>query len=75
MDGIQRSMLSGFLVISLAILTGCQTTRLKQERDALWAQNVELQQDLTQSRVALDSLQVERDQYADEARELALILG
>ncbi len=47
-------------VLAVAVLSGCQTNRLRQERDALWAQNQELQAELEAKRAALDAAENER---------------
>lgn len=56
------------LALAIGGLSGCNTGRLKNERDALWSQNQELQDELNRSRAALDAAMSE--QAAREA-ELA----
>lgn len=62
------------LVVSLAGMTGCQTDRLKQERNALWVQNQELQDELNRARAALDACEADRGDLLaqlDQARAAA----
>jgi flagellar motor protein MotB len=47
-------------VLAISVLSGCQTNRLRQERDALWSQNQELQAELEAKRAALDAAENER---------------
>lgn len=47
------------VLVGFAALTGCTNQRLKEERDALWAQNQELQDELDRTRQALDAAQLE----------------
>jgi hypothetical protein len=51
----------GALALAASMLAGCAGNRLKQERDALFIQNEELQQQLTHSRAALDACEAERE--------------
>jgi chemotaxis protein MotB len=46
--------------LAISVLSGCQTNRLRQERDALWTQNQELQAELEAKRAALDAAENER---------------
>lgn len=57
-----RMRLIGGLVLWITVggLMGCQGNRLKQERDALWVQNQELQQELDRTRAALDAAEADR---------------
>ena len=62
------------LVVCLAGMTGCQTDRLKQERNALWVQNQELQDELNRARAALDACEADRSDLLaqlDQARAAA----
>ncbi|MCC7146369.1 MAG: OmpA family protein [Phycisphaeraceae bacterium] len=58
MSANTRLMVVG--VAALALLSGCQTDRQKQERQALWTQNQELQAELDAKRAALDAAEGER---------------
>lgn len=55
--------LTVMMVLAATFLVGC-SGRLKNERNALWAQNQELQEELNRSRAALDA-----QQAADAARQ------
>lgn len=60
------------LTMAASMLAGCQSSRLEAERDALWSQNQELQDELNRSRAALDAAMVEqaaRDAEAARLRE------
>ena len=52
-------------LLALVVLTGCQQ-RLKQERDALYVQNQELQDELSQLRAANDALEAENQRLRDQ---------
>ena len=56
--------------LALLVVTagGCQTERLTKERDALFAQNNDLQLRLNESRSAYDAVVAERDRLADQLR-------
>lgn len=56
-----RSVQVGLLLVGMSPLVGCQYQQLKQENEALWSQNKELQGELARSRLALDALESERD--------------
>lgn len=55
-------LVSSLAIAALALspLTGCHTNRLQSERNALWAQNQELQSELDRNRAALDAAMAER---------------
>lgn len=57
---MRRAKLVVAAVLAVSVLSGCQTNRLRQERDALWAQNQELQAELEAKRAALDAAENER---------------
>ena len=65
-------MLSVLMVLGLvAMLTGCQSTAdLKAERDALFAQNTELQDELDQTRTALEAAEADRVAISDQVDDL-----
>lgn len=71
MDGMKRKLTSLSLVAGFVLLGGCQS-KLQQERDELWSQNVELQDQLTSTRSSFDSLQSKHSVLLDENRELRL---
>lgn len=54
------------LVITGTLLAGCNNKRLKDERDALYMQNQELQDRLTQAQAAHDAAVADRDRSAAE---------
>jgi len=61
MIGKKRQMLGGMLLmIGAGALTGCQYEQLQQENEALWSQNSELQDELAQSRMALEAMEVQQ---------------
>lgn len=63
------------LVLLLVVVTGsalgCNNKRLKDERDALYTQNQELQDRLTQTQAAHDAAVADRERAAAEAARLA----
>ncbi len=66
-----RSLAWGLMFVVLAgMLTGCGKSRLRQERDALYAQNQELQDRLNQTRQALDGAEGERANYTSRIGQL-----
>jgi flagellar motor protein MotB len=48
------------VTVSMVGMAGCNTGRLQDERNALWSQNQELQDELNRSRSALDAAMAER---------------
>ena len=48
------------LALGLLVLGGCNVNRVQQERDALWVQNQELEEQLQTTRIALDQSEAER---------------
>jgi chemotaxis protein MotB len=59
--------------LALALTTGgCAGSRLQQERDRLWSQNQELQDNLNRTRSALDAAEADRDRLQREAANLRL---
>ena len=56
-------------VLALAVLPGC-SQRLQRERDALYAQNQELQEELDRARAALDASQGRNQELANRVAEL-----
>ena len=66
------SGIAATVMVLASTLAGCQGNRLQSERDALWTQNQELQDELNRSRAALDSAMAEqaaRDAEAARLRE------
>ncbi|MCC6680911.1 MAG: OmpA family protein [Phycisphaeraceae bacterium] len=59
MDRARMLVYALALVMGFGALTGCTNQRLKEERDALWAENQELNDELTRTRQALDAAQAE----------------
>lgn len=54
-------LLSAILLPAAAFAAaGCETGRLQQERQALWVQNQELQDELNRTRAALDAAEADR---------------
>lgn len=72
MDGIvtRRCSLAVALLVAAAALGGCSSGRLQSERDALWRQNQELQDELTRERSAKDAALADRDTLAAEVQRL-----
>ena len=64
-----RSLLLLIAVASLTVLPGCNQ-RLQRERDALYAQNQELQEELDRARAALDASQGRNQELAQRVAEL-----
>jgi flagellar motor protein MotB len=58
------------VVVMVGLLVGCNTKRLKDERDALFIQNQELQDRLTQTQAAHDAAVSDRERLAAEAARL-----
>ncbi|MEX0655149.1 MAG: OmpA family protein [Phycisphaeraceae bacterium] len=56
------------LMIAAVSLAGCQTGRLQDERDALWVQNQELQEELDRTRFALDQSEASFREQLERAR-------
>ncbi len=54
------------LVVLTGSFMGCQYEQLKEENDALWSQNKELQDELTRSRLALDASERERQSLLNQ---------
>lgn len=59
------------LALGVSVLTGCHTNRLESERNALWSQNQELQDELNRSRAALDAAMAEQAARDAEAARRA----
>lgn len=57
---VARTKATALLVLAVVMLGGCETNRLRKERDALWTQNQELQAELEAKRSALDAAENER---------------
>lgn len=57
-------------ILAAGSMLGCETEQLMQERDALWQQNEELQDELARTRTALLAAETDRDQLAAEAQQL-----
>jgi len=57
-------------LMTTVMLTGCGKSRLRQERDALFLQNQELQERLNQARAALDGVETERSNLLARISEL-----
>ena len=55
---------------SVMLLTGCQTEQLMLERDRLWQQNQELQEELSRTRTALESSEADRDALSAQVHDL-----
>lgn len=60
----------GVGLLALAMLGGCQSNRLKEERNALFQQNQELQAELEAKRAALDAAENERAALANQVAQL-----
>ena len=71
MEGMKRLLSTYALVTGLVFLSGCQTN---ERLDKLWAQNEELQDELTRTRSALDSLDSKFNELDNENRELRLAM-
>lgn len=59
---------------------GCQYEQLRQDNEALWTQNQELQEELARSRLALDAMVGERDKHLvqldqDQAKPNVILTG
>ncbi|MFA9477184.1 flagellar motor protein MotB [Phycisphaerales bacterium AB-hyl4] len=54
------------LMMGMGSLSGCQVQRLQEERDALWIQNDELQDELNRARAALDQSEADRRELLAE---------
>ncbi|MEX0746114.1 MAG: OmpA family protein [Phycisphaeraceae bacterium] len=63
---IKTLSLLGVLMVGLVSLSGCQVQRLQEERDALWVQNDELQDELNRTRSALDQSEADRRELLAE---------
>lgn len=60
----------GVSLLALALLAGCKSNRLKDERNALYQQNQELQSELEAKRAALDAAENERAALANQVAQL-----
>jgi flagellar motor protein MotB len=71
MNGIlSRLGLLALVVVMAGTMVGCNTKRIKHERDALYIQNQELQDRLTQTQAAHDAAVADRERLAAEAARL-----
>ena len=61
MQGLLKLVATLVLVTGVAGAGGCASPRLAQERDALWIQNQELQEELDRTRAALDAAENRAD--------------
>ena len=61
MQGLLKLVATLVLVTGVAGAGGCASPRLAQERDALWIQNQELQEELDRTRAALDAAEHRAD--------------
>ena len=69
MGSMSRFGLMALTLATFTLTTGCTSGRLKQERDALYIQNQELQEELTRARMALDESEQRRmDMQSDRDR-------
>lgn len=70
---MERTFRRGIAVILLAagaMLTGCQSGRMQAERDSLWRQNQQLQNDMARAAAERDALIKQRDQAIANQRTL-----
>jgi flagellar motor protein MotB len=67
---LTRFALLATLAFTMTGLTGCATKRLQAERDALYTQNQELQDRLTQAQAAHDAAVADRERSAAEMARL-----
>ena len=58
------------LGITLGSMMGCEVDQLRAERDELWRQNNELQDQLTRSRMALDAAESDRGNLISQVNQL-----
>jgi len=58
------------LVVVSGSMTGCKYEQLQADRDDLWSQNQELQNELTQTRFALEAAQSDRDRLLAQRDQL-----
>lgn len=58
------------LVVMSGSMLGCKYEQLQAERDSLWSQNQELQNELSQTRLALEAAQSDRDRLLAQRDEL-----
>ncbi len=58
------------VILGMLLLTGCKSNRLQMERDALWVQNQELQDELSRARSALDMAESDRASLVAENDQL-----
>lgn len=67
---LSRTGLVVVLLVAGTLLAGCNNKRLKDERDALYMQNQELQDRLTQAQAAHDAAVADRERAAADAARL-----
>jgi len=58
------------LAMAAALLGGCKTSQVQEERKALYGQNVELQNELNRTRAALEAAENDRNASAAELERL-----
>ena len=57
-------------VVAFGSIMGCEVDQLRAEREGLWRQNQELQDELTRSRMALDAAEADRGSLLTQLNEL-----
>ena len=65
-------LISAMLLVAMSgSMTGCKYEQLRADRDDLWSQNQELQGELTQTRLALEAAQSDRDRLLAQRDQFA----
>lgn len=69
--GLGVRLISAVVLVAVSgSMTGCKYEQLRADRDNLWAQNQELQNELTQKQLALEAAQSDRDRLMAQLDQL-----